>query len=153
MDKIDRKLLALVQLDGALTVAQLAEKAGISTTPVWKRMRRLEEAGVIRGRVALLDPARLGLKLTGFVQVRTNDHSAEWLEEFGAAVRSIPEIIEVHRMAGDIDYLLKIVAPDIAGYDRIYKQLIRLARITDVSAGFSMEIVKETTSLPLEYAE
>ena len=152
MDQIDRKLLALIQQDATLTVAELAERVGISSTPLWKRVKRLESEGVINRRVALLDAASLGLKLTGFVLIRTRDHSQSWLADFARALDEIPEIVEVHRMAGDVDYLLKVVAPDMEGYDRIYKRLIRGVQLSDVSASFSMEVVKSTTALPLEYA-
>lgn len=152
MDRIDKKLLALIQDTASLTVAEISERIGISSTPVWKRMKRLEETGVIRKRVALLDPHKIGLGLTGFVLIRTSDHSDGWLKAFSEVVSSIPEIIEVHRMAGDIDYLLKVVAPNIAGYDAIYKRLIEGVQLSDVSASFSMEVVKSTTTLPLDYA-
>ncbi len=153
MDAIDKRLLALLQEDATLTVAELSERIGISSTPVWKRVKRLEEAGIIRGRVALLDPREIGLNLTGFVLIRTSDHSEKWLKAFNAVVAEIPEIIEVYRMAGDVDYLLKVVAPNMQGYDTIYKRLIKGIELSDVSASFAMEKVKATTALPLEYAE
>jgi Lrp/AsnC family transcriptional regulator len=153
MDRIDRRLLGLLQTNAALTVAEISDQIGISSTPVWKRMKKLEEAGIIRSRVALLEAQAIGLKLTGFVLIRTSDHSEKWLREFASVVNGIPEIIEVHRMAGDVDYLLKVVAPDIAGYDRIYKRLIKGVNLSDVSASFSMEVVKSTTELPLDYAD
>lgn len=152
MDRTDIRLLSALQADAALTVGELAETVGISTTPVWKRMKRLESQGVIRRRVALLDPRAIGLRLTGYVLIRTDDHSEKWLQAFAAVVLDIPEIVEVHRMAGDVDYILKVVAPDIEGYDRIYKSLIGRVALSDVSASFSMETVKSTTALPLGYA-
>ncbi len=151
MDDIDRKLLKLLQENSTYTVAEISEKIGISSTPVWKRMKRLEESGVITNRVALLDPAKIGLGVTGFVIVKTNDHSEKWLDRFAKVVEGIPEIVEMHRMAGDIDYLLKVVAPDIAGYDMIYKRIIKNIELSEVSASFSMEVVKSTTALPLDY--
>ncbi|WP_298468817.1 Lrp/AsnC family transcriptional regulator [uncultured Erythrobacter sp.] len=151
MDSIDRKLLRLLQEDSSYTVAEISERIGISSTPVWKRIKRLEESGVIASRVVLLDSQKIGLGLTGFVLVRTNDHSEKWLQQFANVVESIPEIVEMHRMAGDVDYLLKVVAPDIGGYDVIYKRIIKLIDLQDVSASFSMEVVKSTTALPLDY--
>lgn len=153
MDRIDRRLLTLLQTDASLTVGELAAQVGMSSTPVWKRIKRLEDAGVIRGRVALLEARAIGLRLTGFVLVRTSDHSAGWLQAFAEAVQAIDEIVEVHRMAGEVDYMLKVVAPDIEGYDRIYKRLIGSLKLSDVSASFSMEVVKATTALPLAYAD
>ncbi len=152
MDRIDKRLLTLIQEKASLTVAEISSRIGISSTPVWKRMKRLEETGVIRDRVALLDPRKIGLDLTGFVLIRTSDHSDKWLKDFATVVSAIPEIIEVHRMAGDVDYLLKVVAPDISGYDEIYKRLIDGVTLSDVSASFSMEVIKSTTALPLDYA-
>lgn len=152
MDEIDRRILKQLQLDSSHTVAEIAEAVGLSQTPCWRRIKRLEDEGIIKSRVALLDPDRLGLGLTGYVLIRTAHHNDEWLEAFAKGVERIPEVVEFHRMTGDVDYLLKIVAPDIAGYDVIYKQLIRTAELSDVSASFSMERIKYTTELPLSYA-
>lgn len=153
MDQIDRKILAILQNDAGASVADIADRAGISSTPAWRRIKRMEEAGIIDKKVTLLDPAAIGLGLTGFVMIRTSKHSEAWLETFAKAVAVIPEIVEVHRTSGDIDYVLKIVAPDIAGYDKIYKKLIGLVEMTNVSATFSMEQLKFTTELPLGYAD
>lgn len=153
MDKIDRKILRILQQDASLTVAELSERAGISQTPVWRRVRKLEERGVIKRRVTLLDEQAIGLGLTGFVLIRTSNHSDEWLAAFSRAVADIPEIVEVHRTSGDVDYILKVVAPDVKGYDGIYKRLIRQVAMNDVSASFSMERLKATTELPLDYAD
>ena len=152
MDTIDRKILALLQDDAGITIGEIAERVGLSSTPLWKRIRKMEKSGVIRKKVTLIDQDAVGLKLTGFVSIRTSDHSDAWLAQFGEAVSTIPEIVEVYRMAGEVDYLLKIVAPDMAGYDRIYKRLIDKVKLSDVSASFSMEIVKETHVLPLDYS-
>ena len=152
MDRIDKKILHCLQRDASLSIAELAEKVGLSSTPCWRRVRELEKAGVIKRRVALLDPRRINLGVTAFVRVRTNRHDADWLEAFAQAVARIPEIIEVHRLSGDIDYLLRIVVPDIAGYDKVYKELIGAADFADVSANFTMEEIKSTTALPLDYA-
>ncbi|MEO0688669.1 MAG: Lrp/AsnC family transcriptional regulator [Pseudomonadota bacterium] len=152
MDKLDKKILALLQDDASLTISELSEAVGLSTTPLWKRIQKMEKQGIIKRKVTLIDQAAVGLKMTGFVAVRTNDHSDDWLKKFGEAVKAIPEIIEVYRMAGEVDYLLKVVAPDMEGYDSVYRRLIDKVPLSDVSASFSMEIVKETTVLPLGYA-
>ncbi|MGZ0188038.1 MAG: Lrp/AsnC family transcriptional regulator [Alphaproteobacteria bacterium] len=152
MDRIDRRILALLQTDATLSVAAIAETVGLTQTPCWKRIQRLEKSGVIRGRVALLDAAALGVPVTVFVSVRTNRHEPDWLERFADGVTSLPEVVEVYRMSGAVDYLLKIVCPDIAGYDRVYKRLIAIVDIQDVSSAFSMEELKKTTALPLDYA-
>lgn len=149
LDSIDRKLLSLLQKDATLSIANLAEAAGISQTPCWRRVQRLDRDGFITNRVALLDANRIGLKLTAFVIVRTSQHSAEWLAGFSEVTRAIPEIVEIHRMSGEMDYLLKIITEDIDGYDRIYKKLIAKVTLSDVSAAFSMESIKQTTELPL----
>jgi len=151
MDSIDKRILRLLQQDSTLSVSAVAEHVGLSQTPCWKRIQKLERSGVIRSRVALLDADALGLPITSFVSVRTNRHEPEWLEKFAEGVSQLPEIVEVYRMSGDIDYLLKIVAPDIAGYDRIYKRLISIVEIYDVSSAFAMERMKVTTALPLDY--
>lgn len=151
MDAIDKKILRILQHDASLSVAELSERAGISQTPVWRRIRKLEDSGVIDRRVTLLDQEAIGLGLTGFVLVRTSDHSDKWLQTFSSAVADIPEIVEVHRTSGDVDYVFKIVAPDMKGYDKIYRRLIRDVAMHDVSASFSMEKLKATTDLPLDY--
>ena len=152
MDFIDRKILHYLQRDASLSVAELGERVGLSTTPCWRRVQQLEKSGVIKGRVVLVDPAKVNLGVTVFVRVRTNRHDGKWLENFAKGVERIPEVVEVVRLSGDIDYLLRIVVPDIAGYDRIYKQLISVADFADVSANFAMEIIKSTTAVPLDYA-
>lgn len=151
LDAIDKKILALLQQDAALPVAEIAEQVNLSTTPCWRRIQRLEEAGVIRQRVALLEPAKLNLGVTAFVAVKTNHHNASWLKQFAEAVADIPEIMEVYRMSGDVDYLLRVVVPDIAGYDAVYKRLIQKVELFDVSSSFAMERMKFTTALPLGY--
>ncbi|HVV66086.1 MAG TPA: Lrp/AsnC family transcriptional regulator [Rhizomicrobium sp.] len=149
LDQIDRKLLALLQRDATLTVAELGERVGLSSTPCWKRVRRLEEEGYITRRVALIDRAKVGLKVTVFVSVRTNEHNAAWLENFARVASTFPEIVELHRMSGDIDYLIKVVTDDVEGYDRFYKKLIKAVKLTDVSSAFAMEQIKYSTELPL----
>ena len=149
MDKTDRKLLALLQEDCTLSIAQLADQVNLSQTPAWKRVQRLEQTGVIERRVALLSPEKLGLGLTVFVSIEAGDHSPDWLARFADAVTSFPEVVEVHRMAGDIDYMLRVVTRDIAAYDSFYKRLIACVPLKNVSSRFSMERVKFTTALPL----
>ncbi len=153
MDDFDAKILGLLQQDATLPVAEIAEKVGLSTTPCWRRIQKLEAAGVIRARVALLDGAMLNAGVTVFVSVRTSRHDTEWLEEFAAVVSAIPEVVEFYRMSGEIDYLLRIVVPDIAAYDGVYKRLIERITLADVSSSFAMEQIKYTTALPLDYME
>jgi Lrp/AsnC family transcriptional regulator len=150
MDSIDKKILTALQTDCSGSIADIADRAGVSQTPCWRRIKKLEEAGYIDKRVALLSPEALNLTMTAYVMVKTAHHDDAWLRRFSDGVQSIPEIIEIHRMAGDIDYLLKVVASDIAEYDAIYKRLITVAELSDVSASFSMECIKTTTELPLD---
>lgn len=151
MDKRDAQLLALLQEDATIGLSDLAKAVNLSTTPCWRRLQRLRDEGFIRRQVVLCDPAKLNLALTAFVTVRLNHHGDAWTNQFINAVRAIPEIIEIHRMSGDIDYLLKVVVPDIAGYDSVYKRLIKSVDLMDVSAAFSMEVIKQTTALPIDY--
>ena len=149
IDSIDRAILRELQQDCSRSVQEIGAAVGLSQSPCWKRIRRLEEAGVLKGRVALIDPASVGLSVTVFVTIRTNQHNEAWLDRFGTAVASIPEVIEIYRMSGDVDYLLKILAADIDDYDRIYKKLIRSVEMFDVSSSFAMEQLKYTTAVPL----
>jgi Lrp/AsnC family transcriptional regulator len=149
LDSIDRRILAALQSDATMSIADISERVGLSQTPCWKRIKRLESAGVITGRVALLDRMQLGVGTTVFVSVRTSQHDEDWLVQFAEAIRAIPEVTEFYRMSGDVDYLLKIVCRDIADYDRIYKAMIRAARLSDVSSSFAMEQIKYTTEVPL----
>ena len=151
LDAFDRKILDALQRDASLSVAEVADKVGLSTTPCWRRIRNLEDAGVICGRVAVLDPSALNIGVTVFVGVKAGRHAADWLQTFAAAVQDIEEVIEVYRLSGEIDYLLKIVVPDIAAYDDVYKRLIAKADFADVSSFFSMEEIKSTNVLPLKY--
>lgn len=150
LDKYDYAILSVLQGDATLSIAELAEKIGLSTTPCWKRVKRLEEEGHIESRVALVNRRKVGLPVTAFVSVRTGDHDEKWLKNFAAAVIALPEVLEFHRMSGDVDYLLKVVTTDIDGYDRFYKKLIKAARLSGVSSAFSMEQIKYSTALPLE---
>ncbi len=153
MDRIDRKILACLQEDAALPVATVAERVGLSTTPCWRRIQNLEKSGVIRRRVALLDAAKLNCGVTVFVRLRTSAHNYDWLEKFSKAVERMEEVVEFYRMSGDIDYLLRIVVPDIAGYDSVYKRLIKAADFIEVSSSFALEEIKYTTALPLTYMD
>jgi Lrp/AsnC family transcriptional regulator len=152
MDAFDRKILDCLQEDATRSVAEIAERVGLSSTPCWRRIQNLEKAGVITRRVTLLDPEKLNVGVTVFVAIRTRHHDAAWLEAFAAAVSEIDEVIEFYRMSGDVDYLLRIVVPDIAAYDAVYKRLINKIEISDVSSSFAMECIKQTTALPLKYA-
>jgi Lrp/AsnC family transcriptional regulator len=149
MDATDRRLLELLQEDATRPVAELGALVGLSATPCWKRIQRLERDGVIRGRVALLDPAKVGAAVTVFVSLRTSHHSREWLDQFAKTVRDIPEVMEFYRMAGDVDYMLRVVVPDIAAYDTFYKRLTDMPGLTDVTSRFAMETIKSTTVLPV----
>ena len=153
MDRIDRKILACLQQDAALSVAQVADRVGLSTTPCWRRIQKLEKDGVIRRRVALLDAAKLNCGVTVFVHLRTSQHNYDWLEKFSKAVERMEEVVEFYRMSGDIDYLLRVVVPDIASYDAVYKRLIKAADFSEVSSSFALEEIKYTTALPLNYAD
>ncbi len=153
MDRIDSKLLALLQEDCTLSIAQLAAQVGLSPTPCWKRIQRLESEGLIMRRVALVDPERVGLGLTVFVAIEAGDHSPAWLERFATAVQAMPEVMEAHRMAGDVDYMLRVATTDLAAYDAFYKRLIAAVSPKNVSSHMSMERVKSTTALPLPEAK
>ena len=152
MDATDRKLLDLLQRDASLSLDELSERAALSRNACWRRIKRMEDDGVIKARVTLLDAARINVGLTAFIALRTTEHSAKWLEQFSRAVRDIPEIVGVYRMTGDVDYLLQAVIPDVAAYDALYKRLIGRITLADVSSSFVMEEIKATTVLPLDYA-
>ena len=151
MDKLDRRILDLLQQDGALTAAAIADRVGLSKGTCWRRIKRLQDRGVIRHTVALLDARSLNLGTTVFVTLKTANHNAAWFEQFVSAVREIPEVTEIYRMSGDVDYLMRIVVPDIDAYDLVYKRLISSVAFLDVSASFALETIKCTTALPLTY--
>lgn len=151
LDEIDREIVRLLQEDASLTARELAEHVGLTSTPCWRRVQILEREGVITRRVALVDPASIGLGVTVMVHVRTNDHSATWLERFAAAIDELPEIIEAFRISGEIDYTLKVVVPSIEAYDDFYKRLIGRVDLYDVRSVFVMEEMKRTTALPLHF--
>jgi Lrp/AsnC family transcriptional regulator len=149
MDAIDRKILAVVQQDASLSVAEIGQRVGLSSTPCWKRLQRLEADGVIQRRVAVIDPDKIGLGVTVYVSIETGDHSNEWLKHFAETVSAMPEVMEFYRMAGDVDYMLRVVVTDIAGYDAFYKKLIAAIPLKNVTSRFAMERIKSTTALPI----
>lgn len=149
MDEIDRKILALLQADATLSVAQLADRVGLSTTPCWKRVQKLEGQGVITRRVALVSPEAVGLGLSVFVAIEAGDHSSGWMERFAAAIAAMPEVMEAYRMAGEVDYMLRVAVADMAAYDTFYKKLIGAVAPRNVTSRFAMERMKHTTAYPL----
>lgn len=150
LDRIDRKILHELMQDATLPVAQLAERVGLSQTPCWKRVQKLEAAGIITGRVAIVDPTKIGLGLTVFVEIEAADHTQGWRDTFAAHVAGLPEVVEVHRMAGDVDYLLKVLVPDMAAFDAFYLRLTRSLHCRNVTSKFSMERMKDSTVLPID---
>lgn len=152
LDDMDVKILHILQADCTRPVADIGKEIGLSTTPCWRRIQKLEEAGIIQHRVAVLNPARVNAGVTVFVSIKTDKHNLDWLERFHGAVTDFPEVVEFYRMSGEVDYLLRVVVPDIAAYDAFYKKLISRIDITKVSSAFAMEQIKYTTALPLEFA-
>ncbi|MGJ8532661.1 Lrp/AsnC family transcriptional regulator [Pararhizobium sp. IMCC21322] len=153
MDRIDRGILAILQKDSTVPVAEIGKRVGLSTTPCWRRIQKMEEDGVIKQRVAVLDPALVGAGVSVFISISTNQHSKEWLTRFAEVISEFPEVVSFYRMSGQVDYLLKVVVPDIAAYDKFYKKLIAKIDISDVSSSFAMEEIKNTSTLPLDYME
>ena len=149
MDQIDRQILMQLQHNAAQPVADIASKVGLSATPCWRRIQRMEETGIIRKRVALLDSKAIGVGMSVFVAVRTNQHNSEWLKNFAGMVAKMDEVVEFYRMSGEVDYLLRVVVPDMSSYDSFYRKLIGNVQLTDVSSSFAMEEIKYTTALPL----
>jgi len=152
-DRIDRKILSILQEDCTLPVADIAQQVGLSTTPCWRRIQRLEKDGVIVKRVALLNPAAVNAGVTALVAIKTNQHNDEWFNHFKDVVSTFSEVVEFYRMAGEIDYLLRVVVPDIERFDQFYKRLITKVALTDVSTSFAMEQIKYTSSLPLDFVD
>lgn len=152
IDKKDREILRLLQSDATLSLADLATAVNLTPTPCWRRIQKLQSDGVIKKQVAICDANKLNLGLTTFVTIRTSQHSEDWMKRFVDGATSIPEIVEIYRLSGDADYLLKIMVPDISRYDSVYKKLIRSVELLDVSSAFAMETIKCTTALPLDYA-
>ena len=151
MDAIDRKILDLLQVDCTVPVAQIAEQVGLSAAPCWRRIKRLEDDGVIQRRVALVDRRKANVPMTLFVSVRTTRHASTWLEDFRKIISGIPEIVEAWRLTGEVDYLLRIVVPDIDTYDVVYKRLINRLEFADISSAIAMEEMKFTTAIPTDY--
>ncbi len=149
MDAIDRKILNLLQTDASLTVKQIAEQIPLSVTPCWKRIQKMEEQGLIRARVALLDAKMVNANVTVFVAIKTQHHTIEWIDRFNSEVSQLPEVMEIYRMSGDIDYLLRVVVSSIEAYDRFYKTLIQRIDLSNVTSSFAMEQMKYTTALPI----
>jgi len=149
MDAIDRKILAVVQQDASLSVAEIGQRVGLSSTPCWKRLQKLEAEGVITRRVAIVDQEKIGLGITVFVSVETGDHSQDWLKRFAETVSAMPQVMEFYRMAGDVDYMLRVVVRDMQSYDAFYKKLIETVPLKNVTSRFAMERIKQTTALPI----
>jgi Lrp/AsnC family transcriptional regulator len=149
MDEVDRQLLQMLQEDATLSIAQVAERVGLSPTPCWKRIQKLEARGVITRRVAVVDPVSVGVGLSVFVGVEAGEHTPEWLQRFSTGVTSLPEVMEVYRMAGEVDYMLRVAVADMAEYDGFYKRLIAIAPMKKVTSRFAMERMKHTTAYPL----
>ena len=152
MDDIDKRILKVLQVNADLPVAEIAEQVGLSASPCWRRIQKLEAEGIIERRVALLNPEKMNVGVTVFVAIRTSRHDEDWLADFAAKVTRIPEVVELYRMSGEIDYMLRIVVPDIRAYDGVYKRLIAAVPLFDVSSSFAMEAIKYTTALPVDYA-
>lgn len=151
MDKRDKAILETLQEDATMTVAEIADHIGLSKSACWRRIQTLEDDGVISARVTLLDQEKLGLDLTVYTTIRTHEHTQQWFDRFYAMVTTMPNVMEVHRLSGDVDYLLRAVVPDMRSYDEMYKEMIARVDLFDVSSSFSMETIKYTTALPLDY--
>lgn len=149
MDVTDRKILSLLQADASLSIAEIADRVNLSQTPCWKRIQKLEALGIITGRVALVAPEKIGLGLTVFVSIETADHSKEWLDRFASTVAALPEVMDFYRMAGDVDYMLRVAVADMAAYDEFYKRLINIVPLKNVTSRFAMERIKATTAFPV----
>jgi len=149
MDNLDLKILRVLQEDCRLPVSNIAKKVGLSASPCWKRINRLREQGIIKREIAILNANRLGLGLTVFVSIKTGEHSTGWLDIFSETIMAMPEVVELHRMAGDVDYMLKVVVSDMTKFDELYKRLIGISGLNEVTSRFSMQTIKETTKLPI----
>ncbi|MEH2543597.1 Lrp/AsnC family transcriptional regulator [Bradyrhizobium sp. AZCC 2262] len=153
LDAIDRKILRVLQEDASLSVSEIGERVGLSSTPCWKRVQRLENDGIITGKVVLVDQNKIGLGLSVFVSVESDDHSEAWLKKFAATVSAMPEVLEFYRMAGDVDYVLRVVVADMLSYDLFYKKLIGAVALKNVTSRFAMEKIKSVTALPVPSVE
>ena len=153
LDDMDIKILRILQEDCTIPVAEIGRRIGLSTTPCWRRIQKLEESGVIKRRVALLEPKEVNAGVTVFVAITTNQHTKDWLDRFHAAVVDFPEVVEFYRMSGQVDYMMRVVVPNIEAYDQFYRKLISRIELSDVSSSFAMEQIKFTTALPLDFTE
>jgi Lrp/AsnC family transcriptional regulator len=151
MDSFDKHILSILQKDCTQSTSDVAEQVGLSTTPCWRRIQAMEKSGIITKRVALADPEKLNVGLSIFVMIKTNQHNPKWLDAFAKIAMAFPEIVEAYRMSGEVDYLLRVVVPDMKAYDRFYQQLITQADFSDISSSFSMQEIKYTTALPVDY--
>ena len=149
IDDNDVKILEILQIDATRSLESIADEIGVSLNTCWRRVQRLEAEGILERRVALIDNEKVGLPLTVFVSVRTDDHSKDWADRFAKAVNNMPEIVEFYRLAGDVDYILKMMVGSVSDYDEVYQRLISKVKLSDVSASFAMEKMKFTTELPL----
>ena len=149
LDELDRKILHYLQRDASMTIKEIAAKVHLSPTPCWKRIQRMEEEGVIRARVALLDPVKVNTAVTVFIAIKTDQHNTAWSEKFAFEMSSIPEIMEIYRMSGEVDYILRVVVPDIAAFDNLYKKIIDRIALSNVTSSFAIEQMKYTTALPV----
>lgn len=149
LDKFDRSILRLLQVDAGQSVESVADKVGLSRNACWRRVKQMEEVGIIKGRVALVDAERVDLGLTVLVMVRTSEHASDWAEKFSKVVQSMPEITGAYRMSGDLDYVLRVCVRDVKTYDAFYQRLTAKLRLSDISASFVMEDIKDTTALPV----
>ena len=149
LDEVDRRILYYLQRDASMTIKEIAEKVHLSPTPCWKRIQKMEEEGIIRARVALLDPTKVDASVTVFIAIKTDQHNSAWSEKFAFEMSSIPEIMEIYRMSGEVDYLLRVVVPDIAAFDNLYKKIIDRIALSNVTSSFAIEQMKYTTALPV----
>ena len=149
MDQMDLRILKILQKDSSLPVSEVAKEIGLSASPCWKRIKRMQDKGVIKYQISVLEAEQLGCVLTVFINIKTGEHSTSWLKEFSETVTAMPEVVELHRIAGDVDYMLKVIVPDKAAFDSFYKDLIGPAALTEVTSYFTMETIKETTALPI----
>ena len=149
LDQVDRKILYYLQRDASMTIKEIARKVNLSPTPCWKRIQRLEDEGIIRARVVLLDAAKVEAAVTVFISIKTDQHNTAWSEKFAYEMSNIPEIMEIYRMSGEVDYLLRVVVPDIAAFDNLYKKIIDRIALKDVTSTFAIEQMKYTTAIPV----
>lgn len=153
LNDIDLRLIAVLQRDASIAIDELAKQVGLTKTPCWRRLQKLEKSGIIKGKVALLDAKLLDLNVSVFVQVKTSKHDSEWLAQFSKTVSAFPEVVDFYRMSGEYDYLLRVVVKDIANYDAFYQRFIQATSLTDVTSSFAMEEIKRSTELPLGMPE